>query len=524
MDRRKFIKILSIISVFVFDLKQALANLLPQNSTADFLTIQFENDSPFKIPILWKNGLVHISVSELATSLKHHTYFNDAKKKIVLYLQQNKLVITANNAFVIVDEETYQMPAPAIWQSPDIFVPVKYFLPLIHRRTTLNISYDPNRQHVQISEKDINITGVSISSRENGTVIRIKSFKEFGKGEITADMRYGWLHVDLYNGKLDRELIEKAQTSGIVRKIKTFQFEELASIAFLVRDVPFTHEIIQNAENNEIMVVLRTDSTISEERESEPSAREEEEFNQVKKQLEQEREKWLIDVVIIDPGHGGKDPGTVGKSKTYEKDIVLEISRKLGKIIKKEMPDVKVIYTRNSDKFIPLQKRTKIANENNGKVFISIHANSVNNRRVSGFETYILGPEKGEKAKEVVLKENSVINFEDSKIRAEYEGINQILATMAQSAFSRQSEYLAYLVQQEMEKELRGLKLKNRGVKQGPFWVMVGATMPNILVEAGFLSNSYDLKVLKTAAYQYKIAQGIFEGFKRYKRDYESTI
>ena len=98
------------------------------------------------------------------------------------------------------------------------------------------------------------------------------------------------------------------------------------------------------------------------------------------------------------------------------------------------------------------------------------------------------------------------------------------LATMAQNAFSRQSEYLAYLVQQEMEKELRGLKLKNRGVKQGPFWVMVGATMPNILVETGFLSNSYDLKILKTNAYQYKIAQGIFEGFKRYKRDYESTI
>ena len=146
------------------------------------------------------------------------------------------------------------------------------------------------------------------------------------------------------------------------------------------------------------------------------------------------------------------------------------------------------------------------------------------NSRVSGFETFILGPEKGEKAKEVVLKENSVINFEDSKTREGYKGINQILATMAQSAFSRQSEYLAYLVQQEMEKELRGLKLKNRGVKQGPFWVMVGATMPNILVETGFLSNSYDLKILKTNAYQYKIAQGIFEGFKRYKRDYESTI
>jgi hypothetical protein len=267
MDRRKFIKVLSSLSVFLLDLKHTLANLLPQNPTSDLLTIHLEDNSPLKIPIIWKKGLAYISVSELATSLKHHTYFNDAKRKIVLYLDQNKLVITANNAFVIVDDQTYQMPAPAIWQSPDILIPVKYFLPLIQRRTSLSITYDENKQYVQISEKDLNITGVSISSRENGTVIRIKSFKNFGKGEITADMRYGWLHVDFYNGKLDRELIEKAGTSGLVRKIKTFQFDELASIAFLVRDVPFTHEIIQNSDNNEILVVLRTNSKITEEQE-----------------------------------------------------------------------------------------------------------------------------------------------------------------------------------------------------------------------------------------------------------------
>jgi len=188
------------------------------------------------------------------------------------------------------------------------------------------------------------------------------------------------------------------------------------------------------------------------------------------------------------------------------------------------MPEVKVIYTRDSDIFIPLQQRTKIANENNGKIFISIHANSNDNKRASGFETYILGPEKGDMARDVVLKENSVINFEDSQTRNEYKGINQILATMAQNAFSRQSEYLASLVQQEVDKKMQGIDFKGRGLKQGPFWVMVGASMPNILVETGFLSNAYDLKILKTAAYQFKIAEGIFEGLKRYKRDYESAI
>jgi N-acetylmuramoyl-L-alanine amidase len=169
-------------------------------------------------------------------------------------------------------------------------------------------------------------------------------------------------------------------------------------------------------------------------------------------------------------------------------------------------------------------ERTRIANRNNGKVFISIHANSTSKSRISGFETYILGPEKGEKARNVVLKENSVINFEDASTRKEYEGINKILATMAQNAFSRQSEYLASLVQQGINKQMRSLNIPSRGVKQGPFWVMVGASMPNILVETGFVTNRYNLKILKTGSYQNKIAFGIFEGFQKFKRDYENAI
>ncbi|MEJ2636520.1 MAG: N-acetylmuramoyl-L-alanine amidase [Calditrichia bacterium] len=157
-------------------------------------------------------------------------------------------------------------------------------------------------------------------------------------------------------------------------------------------------------------------------------------------------------------------------------------------------------------------------------MFICIHDNSNRKHNDCGFETFILGPEKGDMARDVVLSENSVINFEDASTRKEYQGINQILATMAQNAFSRQSEYLASMVQQQIDKQMHSLRLPSRGVKQGPFWVMVGATMPNILVETGFVSNPYDAKILKTSAYQHKIAQGIFEGLQKFKRDYENAI
>jgi N-acetylmuramoyl-L-alanine amidase len=532
MKRRNFLLKLPVIGVILLDIKNVLANflwsILPWQTvgTTEQLTIKFEGKSPQKIPIYKINGLAYISTPSFAKALQCHTYFNDAKKKIVLYLPQNKVVVTANNAFILIDDHTFQMPAPALWHESNIFVPAKFFLPMLNRRTALHLDYNETSQIAAIRTKDINISALEISSRKNGTVIRFKTFKDFKEGEVTADMRYGWLHVDFYNGKIDRESLEKSKVRGLVRKINTFQFQELASVAFLLRSEPLSQEIILSPENNEVLLVLRTNEDLDED--SADLVEEERDTadpsDNVKKQLEEERRKWLIDVVVIDPGHGGKDPGTIGSKKTYEKDIVLAIALKLGKIIEKQMPDLKVIYTRKTDKFVPLQERTKIANEKNGKVFISIHANSVKSRRASGFETYILGPEKGDKAREVVLKENSVIDFEDADSRQEYKGINQILATMAQSAFSRQSEYLASLVQAELAKQLHSLNIKNRGVKQGPFWVMVGATMPNILIETGFLSNSYDLKILKTASYQYKIAQGIFEGLKRYKQDFESTI
>jgi len=353
-------------------------------------------------------------------------------------------VVTANNAFVIIDNDVYQMPAKTLWLKNKIYVPVKYFASLLERHTSLDVTYDEYKRKLCINPSGVNIAQVSITAKKNGTVIRIRTLKEFKDGEVTADIRYGWLHVDFYGGKIDTEKIKNTTPAGLVRQIKTFQFSELASLAFQLRKEPVSREIIRKPESKEILVILRTSEEILEEDLAELPDEESTHPNKdLKRQLEEERRKWLIDVVVIDPGHGGKDPGTIGVDGTYEKDIVLSIALKLGEIIKKEMPDVKVVFTRKSDQFVPLKRRTEIANENKGKVFISIHANASRKKSVSGFETYFLGPEKGELAREVVLKENSVIKFENSSSRRKYQGINQILANLAQNAFMRQSEYLA---------------------------------------------------------------------------------
>jgi N-acetylmuramoyl-L-alanine amidase len=426
----------------------------------------------------------------------------------------------------MVDNHIFQMPAATIWHKREIYVPLKYFIPLLNRRTFLQYDYDPSRRTLRINSSGFNINDLTISKKQNGTVIRIRTLKDFLDDEITADMRNGWLHIDFYGGKVDSKKVKASKTEGLIKTINTFQFPELASIAFKLRKEPLARELINNSQNNEILLVLRTKEKVTGEELTELA--EPDGVNKkddLMRQLKEERNKWLIDVVVIDPGHGGRDPGTVGRNKTYEKDIVLTIALKLGEIIKKEMPGVKVIFTRKKDEFIELRRRTAIANQNKGKVFISIHANASVRKQVRGFETYFLGPEKGDSAREVVLQENSVIEFEDSVSRKQYEDMKSfILANMLQQTNMKHSEHLASLVQNNLNRELKIINMSNRGVKQGPFLVMVRATMPNILVEVGYVSNSHDMRILKTGKYQRKIALGIFQGLREYKRDIENAI
>ena len=227
-----------------------------------------------------------------------------------------------------------------------------------------------------------------------------------------------------------------------------------------------------------------------------------------------------MDTIVLDAGHGGKDPGAIGKFGTKEKDVALDITRRTGSLLEKS--GIKVVYTRDEDVFIPLLDRTKIANDANGKLFVSIHANANQNRKIQGFETYLLRPGKSEDAIEVASRENSVIKLED--VTDQYEnlsGENLIMATMAQSTFMKESEDLASTIQIELDKKL---DTPNRGVKQAGFYVLIGASMPNALVEVGFLSNPNEEKMLKQSRHKQKIAEAIYYAIKSFKSSQEKLL
>ena len=229
--------------------------------------------------------------------------------------------------------------------------------------------------------------------------------------------------------------------------------------------------------------------------------------------LIKEKNKWKLDTIIIDPGHGGKDPGAIGYRGTKEKDITLDVAKRLVKKIERNM-NINTILTRDEDVFIRLEDRTKLANSENGKLFISIHANSAEDRRANGFETYMIGTNKNAAAVRTAARENAVLDLEGGNTKKLTDEA-LIKATIAQSGFANGSEQFAALVQEEMNKRLQS---KDRGVKQAGFYVLAYASMPNVLIELGYISNPSEEKKLKSSQYKDALATSIYRAIEQYQK------
>lgn len=228
-------------------------------------------------------------------------------------------------------------------------------------------------------------------------------------------------------------------------------------------------------------------------------------------------------VVVIDAGHGGHDPGALGKF-SKEKTINLNVALKLGKQIKRNCPDVKVVYTRERDVFIPLGRRADIANNAKADLFISIHTNSVaGSKTAKGASTWTLGLAKSDANLEVAKRENSVILYE-SDYKTRYAGFNPnsaesyIIFEFMQDKYMSQSVHLASLVQKEFR---HTCKRADRGVHQAGFLVLKASAMPSILIELGFISNPEEERYLNSEAGSTTLANGIFRAFLSYKREHE---
>ena len=234
-----------------------------------------------------------------------------------------------------------------------------------------------------------------------------------------------------------------------------------------------------------------------------------------------------IRAIVIDPGHGGKDSGTMGTKRytQYEKHIALDISLKLGSYIKEAFPDIEIIYTRKTDVFLELWERTELANEKNADLFISVHCDGFTNPNPSGASVFVMGMSKLKANMDVAMRENSVMYLEDN-FKEKYDGFDPkspesyIVFSLMQNTFLDQSISISEKIEDEFANRA---KRKSRGVKQAPFYVISRVNMPSILIEAGFLTNPKEEDFLNTELGKDHIASAIFRGFRSYKESVDGA-
>ena len=472
-------------------------------------------------------GILLFSLGGFLKSLQHPASVNDSTGKIECLIGMQLVRFTDRSPFVVITERTtntstiYQMSYAAIRRNGDFFVSATEFIPLYERLTEHHLSVDS--QHTMLSMETLSaekysVAGIQIEKKINGSLITINANSKMGDVEswLKPD---GWLFVTIMGANADTTALNATKSFGAVRKVLAFQSPASLQLTFQLTTDVVQAETANDPASNNLLISLRTLSSS----EKEELKRKKQEA--AKQQLNNGRDRWKLDVIVIDAGHGGKDPGCTGVVKTREKNITLNVALKLGHLIEKNLKGVKVVYTRSTDKFVELYKRTQIANEAGGKLFISIHCNSMAHKpsRMNGFEIYLLRPNRTEEAVAIASRENSVIQLEEG-YKERYQKLTEeefIIVTMAQSAYMKQSEQFAESAASSMAKRLR---IKNSGVKQAGFFVLVGASMPNVLVELGYLSNRNEEQVLRSENGQERIADALFRGVKEYKLKYEQSL
>ncbi len=485
------------------------------------LVLRGEEEKIESISSFRDNNEIYISANRMADILGINSYYEERLEKLVLVLDGIRVTLTEDNPFISIGQNIYQLQYEVIKYRSEFYFPLKNTASIFDRSLPGDYSYDEYNRIFEIFKGGgLNIIDVEVEEKSNGSLIKIKTGREFGSELVDwFDPSKNTLNLQFYKGFLDTLQLTNNDTRGLVLNTSSFQFPESAQITFKLSAYVDSYEVNEEPGNGQITVSLIHKNAQLPEFENDIDFSEEIPVSSADELVAKDRENWDIDTIVLDPGHGGRDPGTVGRDGTKEKDIVLDISLRLGKLLEQSGLFKNIVYTRDSDKYIALKRRAEIANERSGKLFVSIHINANKNSRIRGFEAYFLRPGMNDQALEVlevVQRENNVANLYDEEAdrNRDLTEEDRIILEMTQSAFVKESEMLSTSISEGLE---RKVNWPNKGVKQAGFQVLWDVSMPNVLVELGFITNNAQLNALKTRAIRQRLAEGIFEGIRKFK-------
>ena len=525
------------------------------------------------LPAFTQRDILYASMSAFAKQASMKTYVDASRGKMEVVIAAHRVKLTAGNPFVVVIDHASnviqhvrQLPAEVLLRDKEYYIPAQAFLPLcaelwkkridvdeaagsivvsdsgaVHR-PAVTASHAPAKPETQRTKADaprqessdpdsrlaprsiagetarnFDISRATVDARRNGTVIRLHARRSMGTPTV-LESDESTLLLSVANATVDEnELAQTPFAGNDVRSISASQDGKDARIEIRLGEGVSSKNVLRDGQSNDILVTLYRSAEVEQIMSDEEQDK--------KKTTDRKKTKWKLDCIVIDAGHGGHDPGAIGISGMKEKNITLGIALKVGALIEERMKSVKVVYTRDDDTFVELDRRGKIANEEGGKLFLSIHCNSTEKKpsTASGTEVYLLRPGRTEEAIRVAEFENSVIRLEKDyeKRYQKLTSENFILLTMAQSAYVKYSERFAELFHEQVK---QGKKLRSLGVKQAGFLVLVGASMPAVLIETGFLSNPKDEALLASQAGQKHMAEVIFESIQTFAEEYAKSL
>ncbi len=459
------------------------------------------------------SGFVYASVTDLCRGLDLKTKWSSQKQQLIVSAGRVTASFTAWNPIVIVDDVPYNLPAQPILMGGKLLVPAGYAARLLDPISPGRLEWRTRGRRFELSVAQINVRPGAIEQRENGTFMSVVVPADLPIEEATGEPN--WLHLTILRGQIDTRAFRQLPLGDTaVLQVLAYQHQNSATLSIRLKR-GYSYDLRRAQESDRIMLLFRQIEPL-------PSP-----LSYLREVVEIDRDQWSIGTIVIDPGHGGRDPGCVGEGGIYEKDVVLAIASRLADRLKSEL-GVEVVMTRTDDRLVRLGKRGRIATGAHGKLFVSIHCNANEDSRVSGAETYFLSDAETDAARAVAQLENSALRFEDTTSVSndgtfEWQAVGDILVGMTSDHFLRESQELAIMVQNEL---VRSLAARDLGVHQAEFYVMKGTlgSMPSILVEVGFLSNAAEARKLRRTSYQRRAADALFRAIREFKSKYESEL
>ncbi|MFP4546644.1 MAG: N-acetylmuramoyl-L-alanine amidase [Fidelibacterota bacterium] len=479
--------------------------------------MQIGNNKEINIKTVYFGETAYYSANRLAEEYNIRIYNRKATGKFVFYFPKNKVKVTANSSFIMVDQNIIHMISPAIQAGQEIFVPVHSFNDVLKKYIYSDLTYTfveddhplifavpgekPEQEVAAAEPGEVYIKDIDFEEKKNGTVIILKTNGTFSSQDYSYFFKdNSYYYFTIYKCKGNEKRFSEQNPTSSIAYTRLISNQNSTQIIFKLNEDFNSSDVHFDPKTREFTISLFL--PLNEE---------------IKEKIANAKKTWIVDTIVLDPGHGGKDPGTPGRwNFMHEKDIVLDVVLRLGRLLEKET-DLNVVYTRKTDTFVPLWKRTQIANQSNGKLFISFHVNAAGSKYARGFETYLLRPGRSRDAIKVAEAENAVIKMEsqeDKEKYADYDNISNIIANMVHSTNMKDSENFAEILSNNFAQKV---KQKNRGVKQAGFYVLVGASMPKVLVELGYNTNWSEAKQLNSRRYRQLIAETIFDSILEFK-------